>query len=787
MREKKTRADLLLHSDNVAGKACTFFFTNFPDNCSHGDLWRSFKQHGRIADVFIPKKRSEGGRRFGFARFLNVEDIDKMMVKLNTTWLGSFKLRVNPAKYSRNEQKPKESSTGRRLRSVVVKPLSEDIRPYCSPTHRRAELSYKEVICKNKSDEPFKKEVEEDPYPIVNIFTPEESREHLKRFLVGEAKCFDSMHNIHSLVEAEGLSNLEISYLGGMSIMFEFKEVESATEFLAKAKPVWSCSFSKLEWWSPEFTVNQWLASINILGIPPSGWKSEVFSEVARIWGQVMVPDPCLQGKKNKHCGKVVLLTPHKSWISGEVSVSIDGVISSIKEGRSEVWGSMSEEESAEGEVRSENSWPFNEDRSPACFSPEKDTVPISMGNANNQHENSNIPTECSPVIEVEATHADEFEGHEAQSETQSIAKVDVGLGPATAGPLLPVEAHYTQFLNSLTSVGRVAESTEQSDPEEGVEFMEETIGAWNQEERKEDKRLRALKMRRLKSPCGCPKKLKRNGTRCKHAPLSGDINAPAFVVEREEGAKSTSASLISSSNRRIRDNRGPSESTYLQVQSISEEERRTIEVGTLLGFDMAGQAEQIRRVIQEQGAYVSMVEKDRGFLALVGVWKPLKTACGIINVYAPQDLRSKSELWEKISNLLSTDTDMLWIVCGDFNEVRNADERKGSVFDPISANRLNDFINSTGLIDLNLGGRRYTWMNKTCSKFSKLDRFLVSTKFCETWPNAYSLALPRIHADHCPILLETNAPDFGPSPFPFFSSWLGDGGIEECNVPNFG
>ena len=31
------------------------------------------------------------------------------------------------------------------------------------------------------------------------------------------------------------------------------------------------------------------------------------------------------------------------------------------------------------------------------------------------------------------------------------------------------------------------------------------------------------------------------------------------------------------------------------------------------------------------------------------------------------------------------------------------------------------------GILDLNLGGRRYTWMKADLSKASKLDRFLVS------------------------------------------------------------
>lgn len=44
------------------------------------------------------------------------------------------------------------------------------------------------------------------------------------------------------------------------------------------------------------------------------------------------------------------------------------------------------------------------------------------------------------------------------------------------------------------------------------------------------------------------------------------------------------------------------------------------------------------------------------------------------------------------------------WVICGDLNEVRSAEERKGSVFDPTGAHTFNIFINFLGLADINPG-----------------------------------------------------------------------------------
>ncbi|GKC83034.1 RNA-directed DNA polymerase, eukaryota, reverse transcriptase zinc-binding domain protein, partial [Tanacetum coccineum] len=66
-------------------------------------------------------------------------------------------------------------------------------------------------------------------------------------------------------------------------------------------------------------------------------------------------------------------------------------------------------------------------------------------------------------------------------------------------------------------------------------------------------------------------------------------------------------------------------------------------------------------------------------------------------------------------------------ILFGDLNEVRSESERFGSTFSSGDATIFNSFIHDTGLIDLPMGGRHFTWVNKVGSKMSKLDHFLIS------------------------------------------------------------
>ncbi|GJZ90382.1 RNA-directed DNA polymerase, eukaryota, reverse transcriptase zinc-binding domain protein [Tanacetum coccineum] len=74
-----------------------------------------------------------------------------------------------------------------------------------------------------------------------------------------------------------------------------------------------------------------------------------------------------------------------------------------------------------------------------------------------------------------------------------------------------------------------------------------------------------------------------------------------------------------------------------------------------------------------------------------------------------------KKSLWRLINGI------------GDLNEVRIESERSGSAFSCEDATIFNSFIHDTGFIDLPMGGRHFTWVNKVESKMSKLDHFLIS------------------------------------------------------------
>nr|GEW45421.1 cytochrome P450 [Tanacetum cinerariifolium] len=120
-----------------------------------------------------------------------------------------------------------------------------------------------------------------------------------------------------------------------------------------------------------------------------------------------------------------------------------------------------------------------------------------------------------------------------------------------------------------------------------------------------------------------------------------------------------------------------------------------------------------------------------------------------------------------------SLEGDGFLALLGDFNEVRFAHERMGSLFDGCGASAFNNFISVMGLLDLPLGGKRFTRMNCDGSKLSKLDRILFTKHIVDIWTNSHVVALPREFSDHSPLILLNSCVDDGPLPFKNFNFWL--------------
>ncbi|XP_071741021.1 uncharacterized protein [Rutidosis leptorrhynchoides] len=161
-------------------------------------------------------------------------------------------------------------------------------------------------------------------------------------------------------------------------------------------------------------------------------------------------------------------------------------------------------------------------------------------------------------------------------------------------------------------------------------------------------------------------------------------------------------------------------------------------------------------------------------FLGIRGRWVGKMADSIILNVYGPHNDQLKQKFWDSLDNIMQVDIDD-WVFCGDFNEVRRRAERKNCEFIESRAKMFNDFIDKANLIEIPLGGMKFTRISDDGLKYSKLDRFLVSEACYASWDGISACTLDRDYSDHCPIVLKDMNNDFGPKPIRIFNNWFED------------
>nr|GEU68392.1 hypothetical protein [Tanacetum cinerariifolium] len=189
---------------------------------------------------------------------------------------------------------------------------------------------------------------------------------------------------------------------------------------------------------------------------------------------------------------------------------------------------------------------------------------------------------------------------------------------------------------------------------------------------------------------------------------------------------------------------------------SLVERLEETIEVGLALGLNMEGCECTLAALITNNGDLKVLRQvwgnnhfdfastSARGMTGgIVCIWNDL--------VFK----KSKILCNENYVDIEVNNWDVISVTMGDFNEVREAGERFGSFYNDRQADLFNNFISNASLIDVPLGGYKFTWTDKWGSKMNKIDRFLVSELFYETFPNISGVILEKAISDHRPILIK--------------------------------
>jgi hypothetical protein len=81
----------------------SFYFTNFPPLISYFNLRKGFEVCGILEDIYVANKRNIHGEVYGFVKFSNVKDVNKLLKALNVVCFGNYRVQARVGRFDRND------------------------------------------------------------------------------------------------------------------------------------------------------------------------------------------------------------------------------------------------------------------------------------------------------------------------------------------------------------------------------------------------------------------------------------------------------------------------------------------------------------------------------------------------------------------------------------------------------------------------------------------------------------------------------------------------------------
>ncbi|XP_042964017.1 uncharacterized protein LOC122298309 [Carya illinoinensis] len=170
------------------------------------------------------------------------------------------------------------------------------------------------------------------------------------------------------------------------------------------------------------------------------------------------------------------------------------------------------------------------------------------------------------------------------------------------------------------------------------------------------------------------------------------------------------------------------------------------------------------KKWLRGSNQFVSVKVEEKGFVFILTI------------VYAKCNPVERKHLWDDLVEM--SYGNLPWLLCGDFNIIREDSERRGGLPRPFSA--MGDFnicLQNCGVMDMRSQGASMTWCNGHSGlsrSWARLDRCFLNPNFLNCFPNVFSQVLPRNTSDHAPLVIQMGEDPFryGPSPFRFQFMW---------------
>ncbi|GJV65516.1 nucleotide-binding alpha-beta plait domain-containing protein [Tanacetum coccineum] len=321
-------------------KATTFFFTRFLNTWDEKALWKLFAKHGTVVDVHLAARRIKVGTRFGFVQFIKVGNILAFEQKLGEICIGNPKILINIAKYDKaghylldKENKEMKYKGWQWTFGKLNRDKHKQQDTYTKDNHANHQCHgkyFKEAMTgkeMNTNEHMNRTEVES----AIEIQPSHEQMSRLRRCWVGETRNIHVLRNIWTLMKQDGLGDCCIHYIGGLSILGEWKSEGIARDCLKRNKVNLGNWFSKLVMWEESVEPPGRLTWLEIEGLPALIWVSNAVCKIVREVGLVLEIDDMELDCSIKNSVGVLIYTNVMEEINKCIPVRVNGRIYQIR------------------------------------------------------------------------------------------------------------------------------------------------------------------------------------------------------------------------------------------------------------------------------------------------------------------------------------------------------------------------------------------------------------------------------------------------------------------------
>ncbi|GJQ99757.1 RNA-directed DNA polymerase, eukaryota [Tanacetum coccineum] len=239
--------------------------------------WDICNKWGVVINVYIAAKRSKSGHRFGFVRFINVNDINQLVSNLRTAWMGGFHLFADVAKYGRTYNRPVERSgdgkpsVGSNSQSVSINEnVFQSFNSYAKAVlgNKSVDMSGKygtsnagaESVGVSDCNKVYKEAGNE---AVMSISVDDcIDLDGMERSILAKVKDLSVISELLKHMSSEGFDDVGLRYVGGRWVWLEFDSMGLPHDFIPDERCVW----------------------IDLVGLPLASWAPEVYKKLGGRW-----------------------------------------------------------------------------------------------------------------------------------------------------------------------------------------------------------------------------------------------------------------------------------------------------------------------------------------------------------------------------------------------------------------------------------------------------------------------------------------------------------------------